>query len=72
VKVGDDDPSWGNVFSGFLPASPTKALHYMFVESKSDTADQDPVLIWFNGGPGCSSLEGFFVENGPVIVDADT
>jgi len=30
IKFDDDDVSWGNTFSGFLPVSPTKALHYMF------------------------------------------
>lgn len=63
---------WGPAYSGYLPVGPTKALHYVFMESKSDKAAQDPVLIWFNGGPGCSSLLGFFQENGPVIVDTDT
>lgn len=48
-----------NAYSGYLNVSDTKALHYTFVESQ-DKPSKDPVLIWFNGGPGCSSLLAFF------------
>ena len=55
-------------FSGYLTATPTKKLHYVFVTSKSDPQN-DPGVVWFNGGPGCSSLLALFQENGPFVID---
>jgi len=55
-------------YSGYLDVSDTKSLHYIFVESLNDTVS-DPVVVWFNGGPGCSSMLGFFQENGPFVMD---
>jgi len=57
-----------NTYSGYLQATETKKLHYVFVESESNPAE-DPVLIWFNGGPGCSSMLGFLNEHGPRVID---
>ena len=56
-------------YSGHLAASlPTKKLHYVFVSSMSDPS-KDPVVVWFNGGPGCSSLLALFQEHGPYVID---
>lgn len=57
-----------NSYSGYLKVSDTKSLHYVFVESM-DKPDTDPVVIWFNGGPGCSSMLAFMQEHGPYVID---
>uniref|UniRef100_A0AC35TM41 Carboxypeptidase n=1 Tax=Rhabditophanes sp. KR3021 TaxID=114890 RepID=A0AC35TM41_9BILA len=57
-------------YSGYLNASETHMLHYWFVESQNDPA-KDPVILWLNGGPGCSSLEGLLHEMGPYVITED-
>lgn len=56
------------MYSGYLEVTDTKSLHYIFAESYNDPAT-DPVVIWLNGGPGCSSVLGFMQENGPLAID---
>jgi carboxypeptidase C (cathepsin A) len=55
-------------YSGYLKVTDSKNLHYMFTESLDDP-ENDPLVIWFNGGPGCSSMLGFMQENGPYVID---
>ena len=59
----------GESYAGLLPISDepdVSELYFWFFPSNNPSAD-DEILIWLNGGPGCSSLEGFFQENGPVL-----
>jgi len=58
------------MYSGYLDVTNTKKLHYWFVQSQNDPKN-DPVVVWLNGGPGCSSMEGFFAEHGPLHLNDD-
>ena len=63
--VGTPSTSW---YSGYLNVDAKKALFYVFINSASAEA-KDPVVVWFNGGPGCSSLLALFQEHGPYVYD---
>ena len=53
------------MFSGYIPVDGTdRELFYWFVESDHGMGNR-PVLLWTNGGPGCSGFLGLLTEQGP-------
>jgi len=55
-----------DIYSGYLPTDVEgNELFYVFTPSQTSPST-DPFFLWLNGGPGCSSLFGFFGEIGPV------
>ncbi|KAJ7057134.1 peptidase S10 serine carboxypeptidase [Mycena amicta] len=58
-----------NVYTGYLDVDEgAKHLFFYFFESRRDPANDD-VVMWINGGPGCSSATGLLMELGPCNID---
>ena len=52
------------MISDYIPISSTERLYFALAESRNDP-DSDPLIVWLQGGPGCSSMLAMFTENGP-------
>lgn len=67
--IPEVDFNIGESYAGLMPISSKKnasELFFWFFPSKNPAA-RNEILIWLNGGPGCSSLEGLLQENGPFL-----
>ena len=60
----------GTLYSGYLDVSDVKKFHYMF-NLADENPEKKPLVLWLNGGPGCSSLDGWGNEHGPMQLKDD-
>ncbi|KAF4610524.1 hypothetical protein D9613_006929 [Agrocybe pediades] len=72
----------GRTYAGNIPVQrpghPNDTLFFIGVERSQGSLtaspsprNRDPWGLWLNGGPGSSSMYGFFFENGPIHINSD-
>jgi len=74
TSLPDVDTKDLKIYSGYFKlfdAADAKQIHYMLVKQANDSATA-PLVLWLNGGPGCSSLDGMLYENGPFYFEEDS
>jgi len=58
-------------YTGYIVANQTtnSSLFYQFIPALNSTIDDpNPIILWLQGGPGCSSQYGSWMEFGPYYV----
>ncbi|KAH9842383.1 peptidase S10 serine carboxypeptidase [Rhodofomes roseus] len=69
VKKTEFCDSTVNVYTGYLDVDyGAKHMFFYFFESRRNP-QKDDVMMWINGGPGCSSSMGLLMELGPCQID---
>ncbi|KAI0270406.1 serine carboxypeptidase [Gloeopeniophorella convolvens] len=57
--------------SGYGDIANNQSIWFWFFEARQ-SADEAPLVVWINGGPGSSSMLGLFQEIGPCRLNNDT
>lgn len=76
-QVGHPKALLSSVYTGYIDAGVPPSgkgrmyFHYMMVEAE-EKPEAAPVLLWYNGGPGASSLFGIFQEFGPYLLTQES
>ncbi|XP_022719855.1 serine carboxypeptidase 1-like [Durio zibethinus] len=50
-------------YSGYVSIDEKNLFYYLAISERNPSTD--PVVLWLNGGPGCSDFDGYVYEHGP-------
>lgn len=70
----EDDGLLPEMYAGHIPFEGDgegEVLNYFFWKFCNPREYSDKLIFWFNGGPGCSSMDGALLETGPFRVNSD-
>ncbi|KAJ6445266.1 serine carboxypeptidase [Purpureocillium lavendulum] len=72
TKIPEVSFDAGESYAGLLPISnktdeQNNLYFWFFPSANADNEKKKEIVIWLNGGPGCSSLLGLVQENGPFL-----
>jgi len=72
TKVTNLDYAYDS-YSGFFTVDPQydSNMFFWYFPAQNGNADDAPLLLWLQGGPGGASMFGLFNENGPFFVSTD-
>lgn len=58
-------------FAGYADVAPDQHIFFWFFEARNGSPESAPLTVRLDGGPGASSMNGLFIENGPCTVDRE-
>jgi len=55
-----------DMYSGYVNITTSPDYYFYWFFGAQDGNPNAPLIVWTNGGPGCTSMEGATTENGPL------